>query len=259
MNVFILLGGVWTWTVVFAASVLTSAVILLIAPFVRLADPTMKACHRIGILWAHGVVFLVPWWRFRIDGRGNLPGENEAVVYVANHQSQLDIFALYLLRRQFRWIAKASLFRTPLVGPAMRACRYVPVERNSNDSRRRSLAAARAHLREGTSMAFFPEGTRSKGGKLQPFKRGAFALAAELGRPVVPVAISGTERILPAHSYLPRAAKVSIQVLPPIYPRGRHDDSEWLAEQAVRAIAEATGRAPSLKSEIPFTTVETSP
>jgi 1-acyl-sn-glycerol-3-phosphate acyltransferase len=111
--------------------------------------------------------------------------------------------------------------RIPLLGTAMRLGKFVPVERGSRrEAARESVAAAKAALRSGLHVLFFVEGTRSEDGRLGAFKSGPFYLAMETGAPIVPIAISGTEKMMRKHSAAVTPGVAKIQVLPAIDPAG---------------------------------------
>lgn len=181
-------------------------------------DRSGRFGHFIGKIWAKAVIKSNPWWKFNIKGVENLPDSDEAVVYVSNHQSQSDIIALYVLNINFRWLAKDSLFKIPIFGWAMTFSRYVPVKRHDPHSREKCLKASARHLRNGISMLFFPEGTRSKNGVLKRFKNGAFRLAQKEKVAIVPITINGCDKLLPKGALRPNRATVDMFVHPKIYP-----------------------------------------
>jgi 1-acyl-sn-glycerol-3-phosphate acyltransferase len=132
-----------------------------------------------------------------VRGLGNLQSDT-SYIYAANHQSWFDIFAILgKLPVQFRWLAKAELFRIPILGQAMKATGYIPIDRDNRHKAFESLNFAARRVKEGDSIFIFPEGTRSLDGTLQDFKKGGFILAIHSQHPMVPVSITGTHRILP--------------------------------------------------------------
>jgi 1-acyl-sn-glycerol-3-phosphate acyltransferase len=140
-------------------------------------------------IWAAGV-------RVRVDGLENL-NPNETYILAANHQSWFDVFAAVgKLPIQIRMLTKQELFRIPVLGPAMLASGYIPVDRSDRRKAFDSMNTAAERIRTGASVFVFPEGTRSADGVLQEFKSGAFTLAMKAGKPVVPVSISGSHRII---------------------------------------------------------------
>jgi 1-acyl-sn-glycerol-3-phosphate acyltransferase len=136
---------------------------------------------------------------------------------MANHQSNFDIpTVLGALPYQFRWLAKAELFRIPVFGRGMRGAGYISIDRSNRESAFRSLKQAADIIRRGTSVLIFPEGTRSADGKVQPFKKGGFVLAVDAGVPIVPIAIRGTYPIMPKHRLRIQSGPVELEVLNPI-------------------------------------------
>lgn len=157
------------------------------------------------ILWCSGV---------RVTKEGGESLDPDApYVFAANHQSQYDIFVLSgYLGHDSSWLAKKELFAVPVWGRAMREAGYIPLDRSRGREAMKSLSEAAARIAAGTSVVIFPEGTRSRDGRLGEFKSGAMHLAIKAGVPVVPVAISGTHRILPKGSLLPRSGRVKVRV-----------------------------------------------
>jgi 1-acyl-sn-glycerol-3-phosphate acyltransferase len=194
-----------------------------LAVFVATAwwDRRRLALHLYSSAWATFYVVTNPLWAVRVEGRDRLPWSGAAVL-VANHLSMLDILVLYALFRPFKWVAKAELFRIPIVGWNMQLNEYVRIWRGDRESVRRMMAECRRHLARGTPVLLFPEGTRSGDGRLQPFKDGAFHLAVEAGCPVVPIAVAGTGEALPKNGLvLRRRMHARVKVLPPVPSSGR--------------------------------------
>lgn len=171
--------------------------------------------HNMAGIWGRSIFSVVPGWKVEVEGRENIPGPDDPVVMVANHESMVDILVMYFLRTQFRWLSKASVFRIPIVGPAMLVCGHIPVHRGEKSSHEIALATSAERIRSGISMFFFPEGTRSEiPGQMRPFKVGAFKLSAECGVDVLPIALIGTGKVWRKNGKLPDAATVRIKVLP---------------------------------------------
>jgi 1-acyl-sn-glycerol-3-phosphate acyltransferase len=156
--------------------------------------------------------------RVRVTVRlhGTLSG-GQAYVFAANHTSSVDIWALFVvLPVNFRFIAKKQLGRIPLFGWAMAAGRFIFIDRQNPAAARRSIARAAERIRSGTSVAIFPEGTRSRDGSLGPFKKGGGHLAAEAEVPIVPIAIRGGREVMPRGTFLLRPGHVHVDVGAPI-------------------------------------------
>ncbi len=150
--------------------------------------------------------FPARWWgrifcwilfvRVRIKGLENLNMKQSCIVAI-NHQSIFDIFVVYgWLPSIFKWIMKAELRKIPLVGKACAAAGHVFIDRSHPIAAKHSLERAEKQLVNGVSVVIFPEGTRTKTGKMGKFKKGAFRIAADLELPIVPVTLNGSfERI----------------------------------------------------------------
>jgi len=227
----------YVWTIVPLLTIFFASLILLVTPIALATDRRRNLLHKVATWWAKSIIQCNPWWTFEVFGKENLPEENTPVVYVANHQSQADILAVFLINRQFRWLAKDSLFKIPFFGWAMRAVGYVPVKRGDKRSQIRCFRRAREHLEQGTSMLFFPEGTRSNDGKLHTFKNGAFRLAANARVGVMPITLEGVSNLLPKGSMIPSVATVRITVHP-VIPSANTIESQVIS-RAKEAIASA--------------------
>lgn len=122
------------------------------------------------------------------------------IIVVSNHQSMFDIPVFYsFLNIQFRWMAKASLFKIPVVGWAMSGAGYIPVDRGERKKAMESLFYAADQVRSGKSVLIFPEGTRSteEDGTMLPFKKGGFILAKKAGVVIQPITIWGVNKVMP--------------------------------------------------------------
>lgn len=144
---------------------------------------------------------LVNYAKIQIEASGleNAP-ESEAFVVMSNHRSHYDIPVLFqaLRPRRLRMVAKTELFRVPIWAGAMRAAGFVEVNRSNRIAAMRSLDRAREAVRAGTSIWIAPEGTRGTGQTMGPFKKGGFHLAVGAEARILPIAVLGTERVLPA-------------------------------------------------------------
>lgn len=211
-SIFDIIKSIFLWSNIILSGIFISSLVLFSFPFVYLLDKKRHFLHTLANLWGKIIQTLNPWWTFKIIGKENLAKKNEAVIYVANHQSQADIIALFMISTRFRWLSKASLFKIPLFGWAMAAVGYVPVHRGNKKSAERCMLISSQHLKNGIPMIFFPEGTRSKTGELGAFKNGAFRLAVSLGVPIIPITIEGCKELLPKGSLIPRSAKVTVNI-----------------------------------------------
>jgi len=184
-----------------------------------------------------------PFWRIRIEGRWP-PGKG-AYVVIANHQSFLDIFLLSNLPHEMKWVAKKSLFKIPWVGWAFWLVGDIAVDRGDTASALAVMAKARRYLERGMSVMMFPEGTRSRDGKLLPFKAGAFKLAIEAGVPVLPIAVSGTAHGMPKGTPWVRPSRLTVRILDPVPTKGLGDRDLRKLRDDVQAMIAAALPAPA--------------
>jgi 1-acyl-sn-glycerol-3-phosphate acyltransferase len=142
-------------------------------------------------------------------------------VVVANHQSQLDILVIYgWLGMDFRWVMKKELRKVPVLGITCEKLGHIFVDRSDRTAAIEAINQAKEKLSGGTSIFFFPEGTRSRDGNLLPFKKGAFRMAVDLKMPILPVSIVGTHGILPAGAMTFRPGRARLVIHSPIETAG---------------------------------------
>ena len=221
MILFNLFKFIMMWLSVVVGLLIFTPLVFATLPFSYYFDRNRNTQHFVAILWARFIFLLNPWWKLNVKGKENLPKPGSAAVFVANHSSQADILAFFCTGARFRWLSKIEVFRIPLVGWCMWAIGYIPVVRTNAKSRRQCMLDAKGKLESGIPMTFFPEGTRSKDGKLLPFKPGAFLLASESKVPIIPVTINGASQLLPKGSWFPQPAVVEVVIHPPIEVEGR--------------------------------------
>ena len=180
-----------------------------------------------------------------VHGREHID-PHQSYVIVCNHQSQYDIFVLYgWLGIDFKWIMKQELRNIPVIGVACDKLGHIYVDRSNREAALAAIETAKSRLIDGTSVLFFPEGTRSRDGRLKKFKRGAFHLALDLQLPLLPITINGTREILPSDTLdlFPGRATMTIHEPIPIEGCGR-EQIMALSEQ-VRQKIEAVLEPPA--------------
>ncbi len=161
-----------------------------------LISPGENKVHKIANLWARMLLWFTST-RVDVIGKENVLMEKPQI-FMANHQSDFDILiVLAHIPGQFRWIAKKELFKIPVFGKAMRNAGYIEIDRQNHEKALKSLDEAAQKIREGKSVVTFPEGTRSRDGKIRPFEQGMFHLAIQAGVPIVPISIIGAHEIMP--------------------------------------------------------------
>lgn len=187
-------------------------------------------------LWSGGITV-------EVTGREHLP-LGQSCIYMCNHVSNLDPpIVIPILPGRCSVLLKKELMSIPILGTAMRLANFIPVERGSRrEAAKASVEAAAQALRSGLSILVFPEGTRSVDGRLASFKKGPFFLAQQTGAPIVPIAISGTERMMGKGSAWIKPGVARIQMLEAIDSKNFATREELMA--AVHAaLAEALPEA----------------
>lgn len=157
--------------------------------------------------------------RAKVVGMENLDPDG-TYIFMSNHVSNLDPPLLIpLIPGRSSVLAKKEIWRIPILGKALDLAEIVPVERSNRDSAINSIRRAGEVMKHHIHMTIFPEGTRSPDGRLMPFKKGPFHLAAETGFPIVPVTILGTYEMMPKHSSIVLSGTATLVLHPPVDPK----------------------------------------
>jgi 1-acyl-sn-glycerol-3-phosphate acyltransferase len=191
-------------------SVLFGIFAVMISPFSqRMAD------RYNGVAWARLNSILTPIF-VRVKGRENIR-KGQSYVVIANHQSMYDIFVLYgWLDIPFKWVMKKEVLKMPGVGFGSEALGHIIIDRSSTKATLDTIEKAKDKIRDGTSVCFFPEGSRSRTFEMLPFKKGAYRFAFDLDLPILPVTIRGTRKILPPGTLDIFPGKAEIIIHPPV-------------------------------------------
>jgi 1-acyl-sn-glycerol-3-phosphate acyltransferase len=214
----------------------------LVTILLGLFDPHGKHVYAIGRLWAQ-LILTLGGVAVRVHGLDRLD-PRQRYLFLVNHQSNIDIPVLLqsLPGFQLRWMAKKELLWVPFFGWAMWAGKHIAVDRAGSARTLRSLRKAARRMERGISVVVFPEGTRSGDGRLLPFKRGGFLLAAKTRAPIVPVTIIGSGKVLPKGAWRLHPGTVDVHVSEPIAMTDRRPGSLGaLAAQVQRRIEEKLG------------------
>lgn len=171
--------------------------VILFFPF----DKQRRIAHAQGYWWSDILFALNPFWKLKVQGLENIDHKKTYVI-VANHQSMADIILIYKTRMQFKWVAKSSLFNVPFLGWSMSLAQYMKLTRGKFSSVKEAYLEASDFLQNNMSVLFFPEGTRNSEGKIKEFQNGAFKLAIQERKPILPIAISGTGAALPKGNWI---------------------------------------------------------
>jgi len=177
--------------------------------------------------------------KIEMTGLENVP-PGRSCIFMSNHVSNLDPpVVLPLLPGRSSVLLKKELMNIPILGRAMRMAKFVPVERgHRRDAAQASVEAAADALRSGLHILVYPEGTRSRDGRLSTFKKGPFFLAMETQAPIVPIALSGTQTMMHKGSNAIVPGLARIQMLPAVEP-SKYETREELLLAVRSAIAEA--------------------
>jgi len=235
----------WTWAEIGLMSVLGFAVqvplFLVTWPVDRRRYLPGRLFRLVGVASAK----LTPFWRFRVHGPAQRP--TGRTVVVSNHQSNADPFLVSHLPWEMKWLGKASLFQVPIVGWMMWLAGDIPVHRGAADSARDALEKCGRWLERGMPVMIFPEGTRSTTEEMLPFKDGAFRLAIQHQAQLLPLAVSGTRKALPKHSWRFERSNGWVTVGNPISTQGMTlEDVDTLKAQAREQIEALRGRLRAL-------------
>ncbi len=228
-----IMRSIWVW-------IANIGVILLWLPLVamvRLFDRSPARIHtgRLFRRLGAAMVKINPVWRVHVEGVHNVePGM--AYVVISNHQSMVDIPIICLLPWEMKWMAKAELFRVPLVGWMMRMAGDIPVERGNRQGAGALLQAKRV-LGHKCSVMIFPEGTRSPDSSVQPFTDGAFHLAIKARVPILPLVVEGSHSCLTKGSWkFGEAQDIILRVLPPVDTQGLTTKETPVLRERVRSL-----------------------
>ncbi len=184
------------------------------------------------LLWAGGV-------RLQLHHPERI-AHGEARIYVANHVSWYDVFALAAVLPRYKWIAKAELARIPIFGHAARAAGMIFIERNNRKAAFAQYDKAAESITEGASVIVCPEGTRGHDYALRPFKKGPFVLAIAAGVPIVPTIVHGTIEIHPKGSWRVRSGVVHLHFLEELPTAGMtHEQRNELSQRTWDRMADA--------------------
>lgn len=203
-----------------------------------LVNPNV-ASRVFGSTWARVLASLTPI-RVRVEGAEHAQQDRSYVV-ASNHQSQFDILVIYgWLKLDMKWVMKQELRKIPGIGIGCEKAGHIFIERRNPKQAAAAINAALRRLGDGIGILFFPEGTRSKDGRLLPFKKGAFRTAIDQQIPLLPVTVVGTRDILPARTLRLFPGTARLVIHPPIETAGMTlDHLDELMAHAREIIASA--------------------
>jgi 1-acyl-sn-glycerol-3-phosphate acyltransferase len=179
------------------------------------SDSTGNLAFTLSKVWAW-IMLKVTGVHPELRGRDKIR-KGQSYIIIANHQSHFDALALVTtLKIQFRWIAKKELLKIPLFGHALYASRNIFIDRSNRKKSIKSIHEGMNRLPPGASILFFAEGTRSRDGGIQAFKKGGFVTAIDKGLPILPVTINGSRKVLPRGSIVFSPGPIEVVIGDPI-------------------------------------------
>jgi 1-acyl-sn-glycerol-3-phosphate acyltransferase len=206
------------WLELSAISIGGFCIQLLLAAVTFPFDRKRYVVGRFYRLMGIAVAKISPFWKFEIVGDVTPP--RGKTVVVSNHESQADPFLISFLPWEMKWLAKAALFKIPFIGWSMWLGGDIPIHRGVSESGQNAMGRCARWLSLQMPVMIFPEGTRSTTQDLLPFKDGAFRLALETGAEVLPIAVAGTRKALPKHSWRFQVSRALVAVGTPLSTEG---------------------------------------
>jgi 1-acyl-sn-glycerol-3-phosphate acyltransferase len=234
------LRGIWVLGFYGVSTGVLSLLSLLISIWSELGGRAVGRVWARANLWVAGI-------KVKVEGMENLPVSNSArdeergFMIAANHTSAADIFAIMAgLPLDLCWVARASLLRKPFMGWHLKRL-HIPLARGSVGSAKSFIREGKSKLDSGAAVVVFPEGTwRGDPGPMLPFKKGSFLLAQASGQRIVPVAILGSQELLPPETLIPKKGTITLRIGPAIDPK-QFPDLDHLADETYRAITSLLG------------------
>jgi len=206
------------WLLMIIISLIFFPIAVVIWIITVLFDKRLYILHLFSSFWAAMLTWTNPLWKVRFENRNKIDPKKVYII-ISNHQSLLDILVLYRLFTHYKWVSKMENFRLPIVGWNMLINRYIKINRSSTKSYLKMLRDCENNLNSGNSVLIFPEGTRSKDGKLGTFKEGAFKLAKNTNYPILPVILDGTRSAIPKTGLTMRKNhNIKVKILDEISP-----------------------------------------
>lgn len=167
-------------------------VFVIVYPF----DPKRTIIHKMSHYWGLHYIWFNPLWKIEHKCYADIDTKKSYII-VSNHQSMFDICVMYKVPLVFKWVSKQDVFKIPFVGWLLKLHGDILIKRGDTQSTKVMFKHAEKWIKRGCSIAIFPEGTRSKSGKIQSFKEGAFLLAKMNKLPIIPVVVEGTRDMFP--------------------------------------------------------------
>ena len=230
---------VYVWLIIYPLAWTLTILVAITVSIFSILGMSKFAGRYIAKAWGRIILWITPVSVSRV-GQVHIES-GQSYVVVANHQSIYDILLVYgYLPLDFKWVMKIELRKMPFVGFACEKMGHIYVDRRNRKASIKAMDAAKDQLVNGTSVFFFPEGTRNNGLQLLSFKKGAFKMARDLQLPILPVSISGANRVMPTGGTRILPGKITMTFHPPIsLERINESDDKVVAKLAQTVIAGA--------------------
>ena len=226
----------WTWLIFLPY--LAGSTALLGSVTLMVARLNQNLSFQVGTLWAW-LLCRLNFTQVKVAGREHVQ-KGQSYIIMSNHQSHFDVLAFYgHWGWQFRWVMKQELRKVPFLGAGCASMGHIYIDRTNRQRAIASLRAARPLLNRGVSVMIFPEGTRSRDGRMKPFKKGGFMMALDWNLPILPVSIDGTRHVLPGKTLKLLPGKVRVQIHEPVdVSQYGHDRLDELMDRVASTIAQ---------------------
>ncbi len=205
----------WVWLILFPFIAIWSLSCGFLAVLVAVTVSQSFSSRYVARPWARVCAWITPIF-VSVEGHENArPGQS--YIIVCNHESQYDILLIYgWLNLDLKWVMKKDLRKIPGIGIGCEKVGNIIVDRKDPEQAHAAINDALQVLNKGIGILFFPEGTRSRDGRMLPFKKGAFRIAVEQQTPILPMTVVGTRDVLPAKTFRLFPGRVKLVIHPPI-------------------------------------------
>lgn len=208
------LFAIYQWCIAMPILLITTIVTALLTIILCLLGMSRAGGYYPAHIWSK-IWCILLFIKIEVNGRENID-KKTSYVFVSNHQSAFDIFLIYgYLNHNFKWMMKKSLEKIPFVGIACKISKHIMVDRSSASAIQQTMQRAQSILKHGMSLVVFPEGSRTPDGKIKPFKRGAFSLAADFNLPIVPMTIEGAYQVMSKSTFRVKPGKIKLTIHKP--------------------------------------------
>ncbi|TDR18499.1 lysophospholipid acyltransferase family protein [Marinicella litoralis] len=206
---------IYVWLFIYPFSWTLTVLVAITISVLSIMGAAQFAGRYVARPWGKIILWITPVKLIK-KGTENIAAQQSYVV-VANHQSTYDILVIYgYLPLDFKWVMKIELRKVPFLGFACEKMGHIYVDRRNRQASIQAMEAAKEKLIDGTSVVFFPEGTRSSGSNILPFKKGAFRMAKDLQLPILPVTIQGADQVLASDGFFITPGQIRLTFHQPI-------------------------------------------